>query len=63
MDIQIGDIIMDKSDNVYYIIKDIETVNGNKKIKFGDINDPLKYTYILSTKAIEREFQKISTPT
>ena len=60
MDIQIGDIIMDKSDNVYYIVKEIETFNGNKKIKFGDIDNPLKYTYGLSAKAIEREFQKIS---
>lgn len=62
MDIQIGDIIMDKSDDIYYIVKSITFKSGikdNRFIQFGDIDDPHKYTYSLSEKAIEREFQKI----
>ena len=63
MDIQIGDIIMDKSDDILYIVKGITFKSGikdNRFIQFGDIDDPHKYTYSLSEKAIEREFQKIS---
>lgn len=64
MDIQIGDIIMDKSDDIYYIVKGItvQSFSGAKDktfIQFGDVDDPHKYTYSLSEKAINREFQKI----
>lgn len=63
MDIQIGDIIMDKSDDILYIVKGITFKNGikdNRFIQFGDVDNPHKYTYSLSEKAINREFQKIS---
>ena len=62
MDIQIGDIIMDKSDDILYIVKGITVKNGikdNRFIQFGDVDDPHKYTYSLTEKAINREFQKI----
>lgn len=63
MDIQIGDIIMDKSDDILYIVKGItihKAIKDKRFIQFGDIDNPHKYTYSLSEKAINREFQKIS---
>lgn len=62
MDIQVGDIIMDKNDNLLYLIRDVieSRYDPSKKIlMIADIDAP-ETVYGVGEAVIEREFQKIS---